>query len=506
MRFLSIKSISVILILGSIFLSGSGSADLVDKEPYIVPSKIKYKENLNIVILPFSGELSEERKYFNDLIRNYLGDNILLYKKIRFPYTLIDFKTYGFSSSGKETKKSDISAESGGNKVKDEGKKDHFFELKLIEDKTISEGKIFNSLVPGDIPDVKGKDIFVTGEIKQELNNLKIRIKVTNEIYGKDFLIEKEGTFKNIDQLLETLFKEVIKSIIAKYSYLNISSNEKNAAIYIDGRYFGRTDKSAIILESGSHKISLIKADHTEKITTVTLPEKSTESLRIDFDTKDISSINSIKITTDPDNAKVYIDSDFTGISPVVKSYMTPGSYRIRIEKEGYITKYQTIVIGGKEDRDRNDNVIQDLSFKLENGDSKEYYFSRTSAYNNLFICSSFGIVLSSASYLYFGLKVNDQNARLKNLSTGDPDYAAKKDKIEDRKDKYKLCQQISLFTAGAMIISAGIFYYLDKAQYDINIAFYLPQNYYSDKAFKSSYSLMAPIEKGAGIIFTKSF
>jgi hypothetical protein len=503
MNFIKIKHISIILIQGLIFLSGSGSADIIDKEPYSIPSKIQYKDNLYISILPFAGELSEERKYVMDLIKNYLGDNILIYKKIRFPYTFIDLKANAFNSRNKEVSKFKQPEKEKNN---DEEIKERFLELKLIEDKTISADKNLAGIDSMELIAVPGTDILISGEVKQNVNNLKIRIKVINNIYRKEFIIEKEGTFKNIDQLMGSLSHEVIKAIIAKYSYVNISSNEKDAAIYIDDRYFGRTDKSGILLESGIHKFLFLKKNYTVNTTTVNLAEKSTASLHIDFSTKDISPMNIIDITTEPDKARVYIDSDFIGLSPIVKNDLPPGIYRVRVEKEGYITKYQTIEVNSW--KNNKNEIKNELLVILEKGNSKEYYFSRTSAYNNLFICSSFGIVISSASYLYFGLKVNDQNAKLKNLSTGDPDYAAKKSKIQDRKDKYNLYRQISLYTAGAMIISAGVFYYLDKAQDDVSIAFYFPQkNYYINKSFtNNSSSSLSSIEKGAGIIFTKSF
>ncbi len=504
MRFLHAKSISIFLLSGYLLISGSGSAGLIEKDPYSIPLKIKYKEKLNILIPPFEGELSEERKYAKELIRNYLGDKILLYKKIRFPYTFIDFKANPFNSSDREQKKFN-NPESGKKINGTEDIKERFLEVNLIENDRISDDRKNAGLDRRELIDSARADILITGELKQDINNLKIKIKISNNIYGNVILIEKDGPFKNIYQLLDALSYEVIKAIIVKYSYIAVTSNEKGAAIYIDDRYFGRTDKSDILLESGSHKITLIKEDNSERLTTVILKERSTKLLHIEFITEEKNLRNSIKIVTEPDKAKVYIDSSFIGISPIVKNGLRDGTYRVRVEKEGYITKYQTIVI----DTGKETNTKNDLSLTLEKGDSREYYFSRTSAYNNLFIGSSFGVVISSVSYLYFGLRANDQDAKLNKLSSSDPDYAAKKDKIEDRKDKYKVYQQISLYTAIGMIISAGIFYYLDKAQDDIDIAFYFPQINscnYAEENFTGSASLPFLMERGAGIVFTKSF
>lgn len=485
-------SAAILLILNCILVPESAIAGIIEKEPYSIPKKIRYKDNFKIAILPFTGEISEERKYIRDLVRNYLKDQILLYKKVRFPYLIIDQKISAFESSGKNTDGTEKPVND------DKEAKDAFLDLHIADENKI---KIPSDINSSDWAAIPGIDILITGTVIQNADILKVRVQVYNNIYARVYSIEKKGQFKEIDQLLEYLSRESIKAIIMRYGYLNISSNEKDAAIYIDGRYFGRTDKNNILLEYGSHKVSLLKNNYAEKTTIINIDEKAAESLYVEFGHEDSISKSIVRITTEPDRARVYLDSDFIGLSPLEKNDVPDGRYRMRIDKEGYITKYMTIDV--KSDKENKKDVFA----ALEKGDSKEYYFSRTSAYNNLFICSSFGIVISAVSYLYFGLKVNDQNAKLDDLTVTDPDYTSKKSRIEDRKDKYKLYQQISLYTAGAMILSAGIFYYLDKAQDDVAIAFYLPQkNVFANDSFTAAPFMLSSIDRGIGIIVTKSF
>jgi hypothetical protein len=295
MNFIKKKYVNFILLFGCIFLSGPGYAGIVEKEQYSIPPKIKYKDTLNIAILPFTGEISEERKYIKDLLKNSLADTLLLFKKIHFPFSFIDSRTNAFGKSGKNSEK-----------INSPEINEQFLEVKLTDDKIIIPDKKIIDIDSLELITIPGTDIVITGTLKQDINNLKIKIKVINNIFGKAFTIEKEGTFKNIDQLLESLSNEVIKAVIVRYSYVNISSNEKDAAIYIDDRYFGRTDKSGILIESGFHKIVLSKTTSAEKTITVNLAEKSTESLQIDFNIKDYFPKNNIIITTVPDKAKIY--------------------------------------------------------------------------------------------------------------------------------------------------------------------------------------------------------
>ncbi|MFH0974751.1 MAG: PEGA domain-containing protein [Spirochaetota bacterium] len=486
MKFFKTGFISFVLINIFILFPNIGFADIIKKAPYSIQPKVKHKDNLNILILPFNGELSDERKYIIEYIKDYLGDKILLYKKLRFLYKFNDFKSNAFNSDEKFKIKNEnnINAEI----LNDEKRYDGFLELQIIDVKKTDVAAEIIDINSQELIAIPGTDIIITGALTQYKNNLKIKVKIINNIYAKVFQIEDEGTFKNINILLDQIAQEAIKSIIFHYSFLNIFCNEKNSGIYVDDRYFGRTDRTGILLESGDHKVVVLKEKVAEKTTNINIAEKTSASLQINFSSADLFHKNSIKITTTPDNARVYLDSNFIGLSPVIKDDLIDGTYRMRIEKEGYITKYQTIKIG-------NDKINKnDFYINLETGDSKQYYFTRTSAYYNLFLCSSFGIVLSSASYLYFSLKINDENV--------------KPNSSQDKKDKYAFYKQISLYAAGITIISAGIFYYLDKTQYDIAIAFYSPQkNYffnYDTFSFNSSSHYLS--DKGLGIIFSKSF
>lgn len=497
------KFFFIIILLLSLFTGTYiGFADIIEKKPYSIPAETKYKTDLNIAVLPLSGELSEERKYIKSLIKNHIADNILQYKTIYYSPSLIEFKKTAFSS--KKKLENNISYED--NKANEKIDAGRFLTLKLVEDNKLVQLKTNSNIESQEWYNYPGIDIIISGAVVQDKQNLKVILKVFNNFILKKVSIDKEASFKNIDQLLKTLSQEVIMAVIDRYSFLNITSNEKNARIYIDDRFFGRTDKSGILLEAGNHNVVVIKENYIAKKIQLNLEEKAIKTINIDFSQADPIPRNTIQITSIPEKAKVYLDSNYIGLTPVVKNDLNNGKYRLRVEKDGFITNYQTVEF------DKDKDKIKNVSLNLEKGDSNERYFSRTTAYNTLFKSSFFGIAFTSASYIFFGLKVDDERAKLRSLSTSDPNYESKKDKIQKRKDNYYLYQQISLYTLGAIIISAGIFYYLDKAQDDIAIALYMPQQGLTNSSSgslsinSSSFYKSNQIEKNICIIITKSF
>lgn len=492
------KALPVIFVLLCLPVPRILNAGIIDREGYSIPPEIKYKKALIIAVLPFTGKLSHERKYVAGLTANYISERILSYKKIMIPGPVTDFKRNAFDSTGNAP---DTAKGSDGPVFLTLEQADKSAVRKLLNETANDTGR------QADMPDpafAPGNDIIIKGEIVQNGNNLKASLKVFNRFYGRIYDITGTGTFRNIEKFLDYLSLEVNKAIITRYAYLSVSSDEKEAAVYIDGRFFGRTDRKDILLEAGRHRVEVSKKNSGSETAFIELAEGASESLRVDLNRNDAAAGLKINIRTDPEGARVYLDSDFIGLSPVAGYRAESGTYRLRIEKEGYITKYSTIEPGGK------DKGSLDITIILEKGNSEDYYFKRTSVFNYLFKASLLGAGLTSASYIYFGIQKEDESTKLRELSASDPDYNDKRRSIEDRKDKFELYRQISLYSLGAMLLSAGIFYYFDIAQDDIAIAVYYPAGgiYESGQNRINAGDLLPGFSKDTcfGISFTKSF
>jgi len=58
-----------------------------------------------------------------------------------------------------------------------------------------------------------------------------------------------------------------------------------------------------------------------------------------------------LSISSEPSTAYVYVDNQFKGITPITLANMDPGTYSIKVEKTGYLTKEvsATVLAGATE-------------------------------------------------------------------------------------------------------------------------------------------------------------
>jgi len=447
----------------NIMVLDQSEAKIIRKESYSIKRYIKYKNSLNIKLLPFKGKLSKERIYLKGLLSSALLESVLAYKSIRIEESIIEFdrKEFQVTEQGR-----------GGS-----SSRNNFLKVIISKERinvndlpkgTDQEGVIINS----------GIDIVVKGHIDQGETGLRVNITVYNNIYGKIFEIEREGSYKNINNLLDDLSFDFIKAVIVKYGCLNISSKTNDAILNIDGRYFGKTKGRVIVLETGLHKVFLTMDGMKQRSFNFIITENEIKSIDVSLNiAKDYSS-NKILIATIPAKSRVYLDSSFVGYSPVEIDNFQEGLYRLRVDRDGYISKYKTLRIGT--------GVDEKITIGLEKGDSRKYYFTRTSLYNDFFQYSFWGATVSFFSFFYYGLKREDeQNSLAENRS-------------DKRIDRYTRYQNFSLISAFSLFITSGVFYYFDIKQDDIAIALYPQPNRYN-----ANNNLFCSDKCGFGLIFT---
>jgi hypothetical protein len=467
-------------------------ASLIEKEPYVIQGKRDYKDTLNILIVPFKGHVSEQRAYARDLVYKILRDRILSYGRVRLSRALLHFERKPFDPMGK---KAPIQA--GENR---------FLELRVLDWKSIAEKR------EGEFPDsaissIAGKDadVVLTGEVVQRSGKLAVAISVSHRIYGKEFTIVREGSFKGINSLLDEIASETIKAIIFEYAFLTINTDPVGAALYVDKRYMGRSNRSSMVVESGHHELLIKKDGLEEKRIEIFIPSRETRSINVSLSEKRDTIAKEIIVVTHPEEARVYLDSEFIGYSPVKLGGLYSGVYRIRVEKRGYITLYRTI--------SSEDVVPGKLELYMRRGSDEDYYFSRTTVYQNLFQLSFLGSAAGLISWFYFDLRIEEERAKVRGFQYDDPinptpeeinAYDKMKERRDDRISRFEIYRDISLYSAAALLVSAGIFYYLDLMQDDIEIAFYYFPEYIS--VCRTMASERCPYARKAGIVVTLRF
>jgi len=133
--------------------------------------------------------------------------------------------------------------------------------------------------------------------------------------------------------------------------------------------------KKAQIALQNSAVSTVISADFSPKVTTVTFPDGYSRQLTdssvlptlkhtvIDsakmnaIPTTNVSSLGAIEVSPSPEHVHVYIDSTYVGESPDMFSDITPGQHEVMLEADGYLTLTKTITVKAGETT----NVLESL-------------------------------------------------------------------------------------------------------------------------------------------------
>jgi hypothetical protein len=124
-----------------------------------------------------------------------------------------------------------------------------------------------------------------------------------------------------------------------KTGLLNITTNVSDCTIVIDG--VTRQNGEPILLNYGRYSVKVTKPDYQDFNGTVTIDEEE-NSLSVTLKEKEKS--GTIKVTTSPGSAKVYVDGTFVGQSPQNKN-VPLGSHTVKVEMDGYIPETKTVNI-----------------------------------------------------------------------------------------------------------------------------------------------------------------
>ncbi len=173
--------------------------------------------------------------------------------------------------------------------------------------------------------------------------------------------LEKQGYVtlaKSIDIVKgETLkLNETLQSISSQKTYLIVKADQADARIYIDGELVntGEASKSVNIGTTHTYKIEC-KLYHEEN-GSVTINDRTTieKKLRPNF--------GYISVTTSPEQgAKVYIDDEYLGLSPIKSDKLKSGSHKVMVMKDMYKMKEQSFIVN--DGQTTNANILMSVNF-----------------------------------------------------------------------------------------------------------------------------------------------
>ncbi|MCX7726213.1 MAG: PEGA domain-containing protein [Chitinispirillaceae bacterium] len=120
---------------------------------------------------------------------------------------------------------------------------------------------------------------------------------------------------------------------------LDISTVPSEATIFVDGKEYGKSPVS-IKVDTGTHTIICQKEGFYQKRVVIQVPSYGRTQLSFK-----LTSPAKLKIVTEPPAAEIFINGEKKGVTPYTDSLFKPGKYLIKLEKEGYVTKEDSIEV-----------------------------------------------------------------------------------------------------------------------------------------------------------------
>ena len=124
------------------------------------------------------------------------------------------------------------------------------------------------------------------------------------------------------------------------YAHLTIKSDPSGAKVYINGNYKGKTPLT-LELEPRTYDVKLTKQDYEEYTTTVTLSPGEEKTISATLTPE----FGFLTVTSEPSGAKVYVDDNYIGETPINQYKLSTGEHKVKVEKSGYATFTKTITI-----------------------------------------------------------------------------------------------------------------------------------------------------------------
>ena len=130
---------------------------------------------------------------------------------------------------------------------------------------------------------------------------------------------------------------------------LSLSSSPSGASVYLNGVYQGKTPLT-LNLSPGNYTVTFRKEGYREETRNITLGVGETRSVYVTLKPAQ----SSLKLRTDPSGVDVYIDGRYVGTTDQngLNLILDPGTYEIKLEKEGYETDRFTVNFGPGEEKE----------------------------------------------------------------------------------------------------------------------------------------------------------
>ncbi len=481
---------------------------------------VDFEKKRKLCLFPFRSSHKEEKfSYLSKGLPSVLFSDLrnLEYIYIEHPHPQIVYHSFGKNpektlqekldaeSSGKKKKKRDIQnlddladLRAGRKNLKPE-KDPRYIKLELKQ--------IFEIKPPffEDVYSLASKyecDFTLTGEFTATDLDLKLDAELFDEYEGKTLKFSHQTSFVRAYQEMAPLGEKIRKSLQGKETTtVQIeTSGAESSLVYIDGVYLGKTPLLDKKFPIGKRELFVFLEGHAPYKQTIHL--ESGKSFYLDIKLNQIKNTASLSVTSEEEDADVYLGVQFLGKTPLENVAIPTGMNRLRVSKEGFVDSFRPV--------DAKEGELSRFHVTLRPGKSSIYYPNKQNVfldhtYKDFATYSMYGSLLFYAGYLYFNYAGNKaieaarpqvtwvNTAAFQAALSGNPDqfwmwYAYQKsiiDPAESKRDHYKdlagtlpmenrrnrqLVGGVMVVGIGLMFVSAITFFALglDEESFDI--------------------------------------
>ncbi len=209
---------------------------------------------------------------------------------------------------------------------------------------------------------------FEPGEIWLYLSTEATFIEIIHDDFGKtEFVLPYDlKDFCGYEMVLQYVPLTPLQELTQKKYHLIVKADQPDATIYIDEEALSVGEASKLVNEGTTHTYKIeCKLYHAES-GSVTVNEKTVieKSLRPNF--------GYINISTSPEQgAKVFVDDDYIGESPITTDKLASGNHTVRVMKDMYKMKEQTFTVNDGQTTNANITMAANFVNVTVNADSQ---------------------------------------------------------------------------------------------------------------------------------------
>ena len=320
----------------------------------------------------------------------------------------------------------------------------HRVELHTLKEKiSLEKSQELHKLHLLEVAKIYDVNFVLSGQVKTQYSNnnkniLQYHFQLCNANTGKISSFSVKSKREQAYSAIKPIVKKVESYLLGKNSSSVFFSTPKTGArIYIENTFLGRTPFSRRLLK-GDYTVTVIQDQYQNFRKKIKVYE-SKERFFLKGQRK--KTLTSLYVDSKPKGAKVHINLDYKGTTPIHIQDAPLGRHRIRISKEGFIEKNIGVNLKKEEKKE--------LQVKLEKGDSLAYYTKRDTVIfhwtnKDLALYSGLASALFFAGALYYDAQSN---------------LAKDENKIEESKkheNRANTSQNLSIFS----LVLAGYFLY----------------------------------------------